>query len=255
MLAHDGASPPKIINNRLSPGGNKQAPGPVPNNSPIARDTKRSTTMNSEADDRQLSVPPINLTRERPTVDVRSSPKSDSREQMRYMCHANKLQDADRSCTLVKDSRKRRKLASPSSTRLPSSTDFVPDPSHYWELRLPTHCRPPIVQPRTSMDDLPSAFQRRVVGCLGLTSYHAAEPPTRPLQARSRNQALVLPMLDDGSDHMRIPRSNHVAYRTPCHRGMTPRQGMPSRAASFRLPDMIPASDRNAFRPNINLDG
>lgn len=255
VLAHEGASPLKITNNRLSPGGNKKAPGPVPSNSPIARDTKRSTTMDTEADDRQVSVPPINLTRERPTVDVRSSLESDSREQTRYMGHANKLQDADRSCTLDRDSRKRRKLASPSSTRLPSSNQSVLDPSRYWELPLPTHCRPPIVQPRTSMDDLPSAFQKRVVGSSGLTSYHAAESTTRTLQAGSRNYALVLPMLDAGSDYMQVPQSNHVAYRTPCHRGMTPRQGIPSRAALFRSPNMIPASDRNPSPPNIEFDG
>lgn len=254
VLAHEGALPLKITNNRLSHGENKKAPD-VPNNSPTARDTKHPTTMDTEADDRQVSVPPINLTRARTAVDVRSAPKSHDCEQKRHIGHADKVQDADRSCTMDKDSRKTRKLASPSSTRLPSSNQSVPGPSRYWELPFPSYCRPPIVQARTMMDNLPGAFQRRVVGSSGLTSYHAAEPTTRTLQAGPRNNALVLPMLDHGLNYTKVPRSSHVAYRTPWHRGMDPRQGISSHAASFRLPNTIPASDRNPFPPNINFDG
>ena len=254
VLAHEGASPLKITENRLSRGENMKAPD-VPNNSPTARDTKRPTTMATEADDCQLSVPPVNLTRERTNVDVRSAPKSHDCEQQRHTGHANKVQDAGRSCTMDKDSRKRRKLASLSSTRLPSSDQSVPGPSRYWELPFPSYCRPPIAQARTMMDDLPGAFQRRVVGSSGFASYHAAEPTRRTLQAGPRNNALVLPMLDDGLNYTKVARSSHVAYRTPWHRGMTPRQGNSSHAASFRLPNTIPASDRNPFPPNINFDG
>ena len=247
-----------ISNNQLPPPENKKAPGPAPNNSSTARDTNRPTTMHTETDNRQESVPPVNLTRERPTVHVRSSLESDNREQTPYIGYANKLQDADRSCTLHKNStmkRKRRKLSSPASTRLPFTNRSVPDQSRYWELPVPSHCRPPLVQARTSTDNLPSAFQRRVVGDPAVTSYHAPEPTTRTLQAGSHNLALGVPMLDDGSEYTKVPRSSHVACPTSCHRGMTPRNGFLSRAAPFRLPNMIQALDGNPLPPNISFNG